>query len=157
MAEDLIWLTQEGLNALKERYDYLVSVARPAVSEKIKIARGFGDLSENAEYDAAKNEQMEIEQEISEIDEKLNKVQIIDADSLSKKVVSIGSTVQIYDKEFDEKVEYQIVGAAEVNLDENKISNESPLGKALLGQKKGAELQVETPGGIVEVKILKIK
>ena len=157
MAEDIIYLTQEGFNTLQERYNYLVSVARPAVSEKIKIARDFGDLSENAEYDAAKNEQMEVEQEIKELNEKLSRVEIIDEEKLSKKVVSIGSTVQIYDKEYDEKAEYQIVGASEVNLDENKISNESPLGKALIGQKKGAELQVTTPGGVLEVKILKIK
>lgn len=155
--EEKIYLTHEGLASLQARYEYLVNVARPEVSEKIKVARGFGDLSENAEYDAAKNEQMEIEQEIKDLNEKLSNYQLIDEEKLSKRVVAIGSTVQIYDKEFDEKVEYQIVGASEVNIDENKISNESPLGKALIGQKKGAEIQVETPGGILEVKILKIK
>ena len=157
MADEIIYLTQEGLDALNERYSYLVNEARPEVSEKIKVARGFGDLSENAEYDAAKNEQAEIEQEIKEINEKLTKVQLIDTEKLSKKKVGIGSTVLIYDYDFDEECEYKIVGASEVNLDEGKISNESPLGMALLGRKKNEEIDVNTPGGVIKVKILKIK
>ena len=157
MAEDPIYLTQEGLEQLKERYAYLVNEARPAVSEKIKVARGFGDLSENAEYDAAKNEQMEIEQEIKDLNEKLSKVQIIDTDKLSKKKVGLGSTVLIHDYDFDEDCEYKIVGSSEVNLDEGKISNDSPLGAALIGRKKNDEVDVTTPGGVIKVKVLKIK
>ena len=157
MADEIIYLTQEGLDALKQRYAYLVNEARPEVSEKIKVARGFGDLSENAEYDAAKNEQAEIEQEIKEINEKLTKVQLIDTDKLSKKKVGIGSTVVIYDYDFEEECEYKIVGASEVNLEEGKISNESPLGKALIGRKKNEEIDVTTPGGVIKVKIVKIK
>ncbi len=157
MADEIIYLTQEGLDALKQRYAYLVNEARPEVSEKIKVARGFGDLSENAEYDAAKNEQAEIEQEIKEINEKLTKVQIIDTEKLSKKKVGIGSTVVIYDYDFEEECEYKIVGASEVNLEEGKISNESPLGIALIGRKKNEEIDVNTPGGVIKVKILKIK
>lgn len=157
MADEIIYLTQEGLDSLNERYKYLVNEARPAVSEKIKIARGFGDLSENAEYDAAKNEQMEIEQEIKELNEKLSHAQLIDTEKLNKRIVSLGNTVLIHDYDFDEDCEYKIVGASEVNLAENKISNESPLGKALIGRKKNEEIEVQTPGGIIKVKVLKIK
>ena len=151
-----IYLTKKGYDELKERYDYLCGQGRAEMAEKIKVAREFGDLSENAEYDIAKNEQAFMEKEIKEIDDKLANAIIIAESELDNKTVSIGSTVKVLDVELDTKEEYKIVGSSEAEIAENKISNESPLGKALIGKKKNAVVDVETPDGIVKYKILSI-
>ncbi|MDR3216699.1 MAG: transcription elongation factor GreA [Clostridiaceae bacterium] len=154
MAE--IYLTQEGYDKLQKRLDYLLAHGRKEIAEKIKIAREFGDLSENAEYDAAKEEQVFIEQEIKEIDEKLRHAVIIDESALDASVISVGSTVTVYDREFEEEIVYRIVGTSETDLTSNKISNESPLGKSLLGKKKGDVVSVKSPQGEIHFQILKI-
>ncbi len=152
-----VYITQEGLKELKDKLDYLLSVKRKEVAEKIKIAREFGDLSENAEYDAAKEEQSFVESEIKEIEDKILHAVIIDDGEISVHEVSIGNTVKVLDVEFDEELEYRIVGTTEANAAENRISNESPLGKALMGKKKGDIVNVPTPnGGSVEYKIIDI-
>ncbi|MCI6658393.1 MAG: transcription elongation factor GreA, partial [Faecalibacterium sp.] len=129
-----IFLTQKGYDELQERLDYLTGQGRQEMSEKIKLAREYGDLSENAEYDAAKNEQAFMEQEIKEIAEKLRNAEIIDESNLDSKTVSIGSIVKLQDMELDEKVEIKIVGSSEADIMNNKISNESPIGQALIGK-----------------------
>ncbi len=149
-------LTFEGLKKLEEEVEYLKTVKRKEIAERIKVALGFGDLSENSEYDEAKNEQAQVEMRIMELENKLRNVKIIDEDEIETKTVQIGNVIQVLDMEYDEKVEYKIVGSTEANLAENKISNESPIGKALLGRKKNEVVDVETPGGTVQYKILKI-
>ena len=135
-----VHITKEGLEELKARHEYLVVVKRKEVAERIKIAREFGDLSENAEYDAAKEEQSFVESEIKELEEKIQNAVIIDEDSLRKDVVSLGSTVVVaflFNGEEDDEEEYQIVGTTEADAAKGRISNESPLGEALIGGKKG--------------------
>ena len=149
-------LTFEGLKKLEEEVEYLKTVKRKEIAERIKVALGFGDLSENSEYDEAKNEQAQVEMRIMELENKLRNVKIIDEDEIETKTVQIGNVVQVLDMEYDEKVEYKIVGSTEADLAENKISNESPIGKALLGKKKNEVVDVETPGGVIQFKILKI-
>ena len=149
-------LTQEGFDKLEEELNYLKTEKRTEIAERIKVARGFGDLSENSEYDEAKNAQSENEQQIAELEAKIRHAKVIDSSEIDTKTVQIGNTVTVYDVEFDEEVEYTIVGSTEVNLAENKISNESPIGKALLGAKKGAKVQVNAPAGIIEYEIRKI-
>ena len=150
-------LTFEGLKKLEEEVEYLKTVKRKEIAERIKVAIGFGDLSENSEYDEAKNEQAQIEMRIIDLENKLRNVKLIDEDEIETKTVQIGNIVEVLDIEFDEKVEYKIVGSTEVDLAENKISNESPIGSALLGRKKNEVVDVETPGGVIQLKILKIK
>ena len=149
-------LTFEGLKKLEEELEDLKTVKRKEIAERIKVAVGFGDLSENSEYDEAKNEQAQIEMRIVELENKLRNVKIIDEDEIETKTVQVGNVVQVLDVEFDEEVEYKIVGSTEANLAENKISNESPIGKALLGRKKNELVDVETPGGMIQFKVLKI-
>lgn len=151
-----IFLTQKGYDELQERLDYLTGKGRQEMSEKIKLAREYGDLSENAEYDAAKNEQAFMEQEIKEIAEKLRNAEIIDESNLDSKTVSIGSIVKLQDMELDEKVEIKIVGSSEADIMNNKISNESPIGQSLIGKKKGAVVDVNTPSGVLKYKIISI-
>ena len=151
-----IFLTQKGYDELQERLDYLTGQGRQEMSEKIKLAREYGDLSENAEYDAAKNEQAFMEQEIKEIAEKLRNAEIIDESNLDSKTVSIGSIVKLQDMELDEKVEIKIVGSSEADIMNNKISNESPIGQSLIGKKKGAVVDVNTPSGVLKYKITSI-
>ena len=143
MAEKVI-LTEEGLKELQKRLDELKFVKRPEITERIKVARDFGDLSENAEYDAAKNEQVRIEGEIVEIEAKLKVAEIIKS-SGAKDVVSVGMKVTILDLDLDEEVTYEIVGTTEANLNEGRISNECPLGMALVGAKVGTTVTVQTP------------
>ena len=150
-------LTREGKLELENELDTLKNVTRKEVSEKIKEARSFGDLSENAEYDEAKNAQSENEQQIAELEAKIRHAKVIDSSEIDTKTVQIGNTVKLYDEEFEEEIEYTIVGSTEVNLVENKISNESPIGKALLGRKKGEVVDVDAPDGIIKFKILAIK
>ncbi len=156
MAQNETLLTYEGLKKLEEEAEYLKTVKRREIAERIKVALGFGDLSENSEYDEAKNEQAQVEMRIAELENKLRNVKIIDEDEIETKTVQVGNVVQVLDIEYDEKLEYKIVGSTEADLAENKISNESPIGKALLGKKKNEEVDVETPGGIVKLKVLKI-
>ena len=150
-------LTQEGFDKLEEELNYLKTEKRTEIAERIKVARGFGDLSENSEYDEAKNAQAENEQQIAELEAKIRNAKVIDSKEIDTKTVQIGNTVKLYDEEFEEEVIYTIVGSTEVNLAENKISNESPIGKALLGRKKGEVVDVDAPDGIIKFKILAIK
>lgn len=148
-------LTAEGLKKLEEELAYFKSVRRIEVAERIKIAIEYGDISENSEYDDAKNEQAFIEGHIIELENKINTAKIID-ENTRKNVVSVGSKVKLLDIEFDEEVEYVIVGSSEADPFNNRISNESPLGSAILGKKKGAEVEVNTPDGVATYKILAI-
>lgn len=151
-----IRLTDEGLKTLQEELETLKTKGRADIAEKIKIARGYGDLSENSEYDEAKNEQAKIEARIIEIEAMLKNVEIIEDVKGSTKTVVLGSKVKILDVEFDEECEYRIVGSAEANPGKGLISDESPVGKALLGHKKGDVIIAEAPAGEIEFKILSI-
>ena len=157
MEEKEVLLTQEGYNNLEKELEYLKTEKRVEIAERIKVALGFGDLSENSEYDEAKNAQSENEVKIAELENKLRYAKVIDEKDIDTKTVQIGNTVKLHDIEFDEDVEYTIVGSTEVNLAENRISNESPIGRALLGAKKGATVDVEAPAGVMQYKILSIK
>lgn len=151
------FLTPEGKKQLEDRLLELKTVKRPEVTKKIGIAREFGDLSENAEYDAAKEEQGMIEAEIAEIEVKLRNCEIINMDKLPTNKVSVGCKVKLFDETFDEEVEYQIIGSTESDPLKGLISNESPVGKALLGKKKGETVEVSTPAGTISYKVLEIK
>lgn len=155
MAKPII-LTPEGLQKLEQELENLKVTGRKEIAEKIKIARGFGDLSENAEYDAAKDAQAAMEKRISEIEEMLKNVQVVDVNTVGTDVVSILSKVKVFDVDMEEEDEYTIVGTTEADPDKNKISDESPIGTALLGKKVGDVVEVETPGGSFELKILEI-
>ena len=155
MAEEVI-LTKEGKEELEKRLEYLKYEKRKEITERIKIAREFGDLSENAEYDAAKNEQAMIEGEILEIENKL-KYAVIIKDEGKTGVVSLGSKVDfVMTDEPDEVDTYEIVGTTEADVESGRISNESPIGNALLGRKKGDKVSVVTPSGVVEILIKKV-
>ncbi len=151
------FLTPEGKKQLEDRLLELKTVKRPEVTKKIGIAREFGDLSENAEYDAAKEEQGMIEAEIAEIEVKLRNCEIINMDKLPTNKVSVGCKVKLFDETFSEEVEYQIIGSTESDPLKGLISNESPVGRALLGKKKGETVEVSTPAGTVIYKVLEIK
>ena len=157
MEEKEVILTQEGYNKLEEELNYLKTEKRGEIAERIKVALGFGDLSENSEYDEAKTAQAENENKIAELENKLRYAKIIDEKKIDTEIVQIGNIVRVLDKELNEKVDYIIVGSTEVNLAENKISNESPLGKALLGAKRNQVVEVEAPAGTLKYKILSIK
>ena len=150
-------LTAEGLKKLEDELAYYKSVRRIEVSQRIKTAIEYGDISENSEYDDAKNEQALLELRIQEIENTLRHAKVVDDDEVTTRKAGVGTLVTVHDYEFDEDVSYGIVGATEVNMEENKISNESPVGKALLGRKKGEEVEVEAPGGIMKLKILSIE
>lgn len=154
MAE--LFITAEGKAEKEERLKYLKNVKRPEVLEKLKIARDFGDLSENSEYDAAKKEQAIVETEISSIEETLRKATIITDDKVTMDTVGVGNFVTVYDSEFGEEDTYKVVGIIESDPDKNYVSNESPIGMALLDKRVGDEVSVETPGGVIKLKILKI-
>ena len=156
MEEKEVILTQEGYDNLDKELNYLKTEKRAEIAERIKVALGFGDLSENSEYDEAKTAQAENEVKIAELENKLRHAKIIDEKEIDTDTVQIGNTVKVLDIEFNEEVEYTIVGSTEVNLAENKISNESPVGAALLGKKKNDIVEVKTPGGIAKYKVLSI-
>ena len=156
MEEKEVILTQEGYDKIEKELEFLRTEKRTEIAERIKVARGFGDLSENSEYDEAKNAQSENEQQIAELEAKIRHAKVIDSSEIDTKTVQIGNTVKLYDEEFEEEIEYTIVGSTEVNLAENKISNESPVGAALLGKKKNDMVEVKTPGGIAKYKVLSI-
>lgn len=148
-------LTEEGYKKLEEELAYLKGPRKMEVAEKIKQAREYGDLSENSEYDEAKNEQALLEAKIAETEAMLRSAKIVE--KVSTNTVGIGTTVKLYDYEFEEEIEYHIVGATEIDIANSKISLESPVGKALFGKSKDAEIEVEVPDGVNKYKILDIK
>jgi len=151
-----IVLTYEGLEKLESELEYLKTMKRKEIAEKIKQALAFGDLSENSEYDEAKNEQAQVEGRIVQLENMLKNAKIIDEEDINTDIVSIGSKVKVLDMEFNEEVEYTIVGSTEANPSQYKISDESPVGKALIGQKVGDVVDVEVPAGSIKLKILSI-
>ncbi|TCS80135.1 transcription elongation factor GreA [Tepidibacillus fermentans] len=157
MTDKEVILTPSGLKKLEEELEYLKTVKRREVAERIKIAIGYGDISENSEYEDAKNEQAFIEGRIITLEKMLRNARIINEDDVNTDVVSIGSTVKLRDIEFDEIVEYTIVGSAESDPTQNMISNESPVGKALLGKQIGAIVDINVPAGVIQYEILDIK
>ena len=156
MEEKEVILTQEGYDNLEKELNYLKTEKRAEIADRIKVALGFGDLSENSEYDEAKTAQAENEGKIVELENKLRHAKIIDEKDIDTKTVQVGNKVKLYDEEFKEEIEYTIVGSTEVNLAENKISNESPLGMALLGAKKNQIVEVAAPAGVMKYKVLAI-
>ncbi len=151
-----IILTKEGMKKLKDELEFLKTTKRQEMAEKIKIARGFGDLSENAEYDEAKNEQAEVEARINQIIEMLKYARILDESEIIADEVGLGCKVKILDVEFEEELEYTIVSTTEADPANNKLSQESPVGMALLHGKVGDVVKAETPGGEIEFKIIEI-
>jgi transcription elongation factor GreA len=150
-------LTPEGHEKLKREIEFLQTQKRREVAERIRVAREFGDIAENAEYDDAKNEQAMLEHKIAQLEERLLNARVITKKEISKDVVSIGSRVRVKNMDAGKTVEYQIVGSAEANPGENKLSNESPVGKAIIGHKKGDVVEVSAPRGSLKFKILEIK
>lgn len=157
MAEQKILLTEEGLKKLEERHEYLVSVKRRELAERLKEAIALGDLSENSEYDDTKNEQSAVETEILDLQAKIRNAEIIKKDDGKKNVVRMGDTVIIKDMEYGDELEYTLVGSTEADPTEMKISNESPVGSAILGQRTGKIVEVTAPAGTLKYKIIKIK
>jgi len=157
MEEKEVIMTQEGYDKLEEELEFLRTEKRTEIAERIKVALGFGDLSENSEYDEAKNAQADNEIKIANLENKLRYAKIIDESEIDTKTVQVGNIAKLLDMEFDEEVTYTIVGSTEVDLKENKISNESPIGNAILGAKKNQVVEVEVPAGIVKYKVLSIK
>ena len=155
MAEKKNLMTYEGLKRLEDELQDLKVNRRKEVAQKIKEAREQGDLSENAEYDAAKDEQRDIEARIEEIEKILKNAEVAD-DEFGAGVINLGSTVTVYDCEFDEELVFKLVGSTEAKSLENKISNEAPLGKALIGKVAGDEVEVETPSGIMKYKVINV-
>jgi transcription elongation factor GreA len=150
-------LTKEGYEKLKQEIEFLRNDKRREVAERIRIAREFGDIAENAEYDDAKNEQAMLEHRIAQLEERLLAARVIEKKEISKDQVSVGSHVKLRDVEAKKTLEYHIVGSAEANPAENKLSNESPVGKAILGRKKGETVEVTTPRGALKFKIMEIR
>lgn len=157
MNDKQIILTQEGLRKLEDELEHLKSVKRREVADRIKVAIGYGDISENSEYEDAKNEQAFIEGRVITLEKMLRNARIINNDDIDIDTVSIGSIVTVEDLEYGDTMEYSIVGTAESDPLQNKISNESPVGKAILGKKKGTVVEVSVPVGIIQYKILDIK
>ena len=151
-----IKVTDDGLKKLQEELEYLKTEGRTDIAEKIKVALGYGDLSENSEFDDAKNEQAKIEARIVELEAMLKNVEIIKDIKGAAKTVVVGVKVTVYDEEFDEEDEYHVVGSTEADPSSNKISDESPVGRALLGHKVGDVVAVEAPAGEIKLKIVKI-
>lgn len=157
MAEKHVVLTYEGVKKIEEELNYLKTVKRKEVTEKIKVAIGYGDLSENSEYDEAKNEQAFVEGRIATLENMLKNAKIIDDEDIKTDVVSIGSTVRVKDLEFDDELEFTIVGSAEADPVLMKISNEAPIGRGLLGKKVGDKVEIQVPDGVSTFEILEIK
>jgi transcription elongation factor GreA len=150
-------LTPEGYEKLKHEIDHLRGDKRREVAERIRVAREFGDIAENAEYDDAKNEQAMLEHKIAQLEDRLLTARVITKKEISKDMVSVGSRVRLRDVAAKQTFEYHIVGSAEANPAENKLSNESPVGKAIMGHKKGETVEVTAPRGSLKFKILEIK
>lgn len=151
-----ITVTLEGKKKLEQEYEYLKNVRRKEITEAIRVALGFGDLSENSEYDEAKTEQAKVEARISELEEMLKNIIVVSDEQIKTDTVGVGCKVKVYNCKFDEEVEYLIVGSTEASPLQNKISDFSPIGKALLGHKSGETVTVEAPAGVYEMKILAI-
>ena len=149
-------LTQEGYDNIEKELEYLKTEKRTEIAERIKVALGFGDLSENSEYDEAKNAQAQNEIKIADLENKLRYAKIINEDEIDTDTVQVGNTVKVHDMDFDEDVEYTIVGSTEVDLAHNKISNVSPIGAALVGAKKNQVVEVQIPDGVAKFKVLGI-
>ena len=156
MNKPITVLTKDGVAKLEAELEQLKTVKRREVAEKIKVALSFGDLSENSEYDEAKNEQGLVESRIAEIEATLAHAQVIDADDITTEKVGIGTVVTILDIEMDERMVFQIVGTSEANIDKGQMSDESPIGAALIGHKIGEVVDVETPSGVIQFEILEI-
>ena len=150
-------MTYEGVKKLEEELEYLKTVKRKEITEKIKVALGYGDLSENSEYDEAKNDQAFTEGRIIQLENMLKNAVVVDESEIPKDKVSVGSIVKVMDYEFDEEVEYTIVGSAEADPMNFKISNESPVGSALLGKKVGDVVEVAVPNGVSKFEVLEIR
>ena len=157
MAEKKHILTYEGLKKLEDELQDLKVNRRKEIAEKIKEAREQGDLSENAEYDAAKDEQRDIEARIEELEALLKNAEVVVEDEVNLDKINVGCVVKVYDREFEEEMEFQIVGSTEANSLQNKISNESPVGHALIGRKVGDMVDVETQAGMIQYEVLDIK
>lgn len=157
MSDKEIILTREGLQKIEDEVEQLKTVRRKEVAERIKEAIAFGDISENSEYDEAKNEQAQVEERIAKLEATLRKAKVLDESQISLDVVNVGSIVKVKDLEFDEDIEYTIVGSAEADPYEGKISNEAPVGRGLLGSKVGEIVDVQVPDGIIKYEILEIK
>lgn len=157
MDNEEVILTQEGFDKLEQQLEYLKTTERTEIAGRIKIALGYGDLSENSEYDEAKSAQEANENKIIELENKLRHAKIIDESEIDTKTVQVGNTVEVHDMDFGEDVTYTIVGSTEVDLAQNKISNESPIGSALLGAKKGEVVTANVPAGVAQFKVLSIK
>lgn len=155
MAKQII-VTEEGLKKLESELDHLKNVKRKEVVEAIGVAKSFGDLSENSEYDEAMNEQAKIEAKIRELEEQLKVIKVVSSSDINTDSVNVGISVKVYDEDFDEEVVYTIVGSTEADPMSNKISDQSPVGNALIGRKVGEVVTAETPGGEVKLKILEI-
>ncbi|AYF53808.1 transcription elongation factor GreA [Clostridium botulinum C] len=150
-------MTAEGVKKLEDELEYLKTTKRREITEKIKVALSYGDLSENSEYDEAKNEQAFVEGRIVQIENMLRNANVVDESEIPKDVVSVGSIVKVKDYDFDEEIDFHIVGSAEADPMENKISNESPVGSALIGKKVGDIVDVPVPDGISKFEILEIR
>jgi transcription elongation factor GreA len=150
-------LTQDGYKKLQQEIDHLRTEKRREVAERIRVAREFGDIAENAEYDDAKNEQAMLEHKIAQLEERLLSARVITKKEISKDAVSVGSHVRLRDMQANKTFEYHIVGSAEANPAQNKLSNESPVGKAIIGHRKGDVVEVSAPRGSLKFKILEIK
>lgn len=155
MANEIL-MTKEGYEQLKSELENLKLVKRNEVSEKIRVARGFGDLSENSEYDEAKNEQAVVEARIIQLEEQLKNSKILDISTLTTDKIAVGTKVKIYDMAFDEEMNYRIVSAVEANQSMETITDESPVGKALLGHKVGDVVDVQVPAGTMQFKVIEI-
>ena len=156
MAKKQMLYTQVGYNELVEELNYLKNTRREEIKEDIATARSFGDLSENAEYDEARNEQAKVEARIKELEEMIHNAVIVDETKIDTTVISVGSLVNVHDDDYDEDLEYHIVGSNEANPLAGKISDQSPIGKALIGMREGDNVVVEAPGGLVHLTIGKV-
>lgn len=158
MDNEEVILTKEGYDKLESELEYLKTTERTEIAGRIKVALGYGDLSENSEYDEAKSAQEDNENKIIELENKLRHAKIIDESEIDTKTVQVGNIVTVHDEDFDEDVEYTLVGSTEVDISQNKISNESPIGAALIGAKKGQIVEAQLPNGnTAKFKILAIK
>lgn len=155
MATEII-VTEEGLKKLQDELHYLKTVKRKEVVEAIRVALGFGDLSENSEYDEAKNEQAKTEARIQELEETLKNVKLVSEDEVHTESVNVGNKVRVFNEKYKEEVEYTVVGSTEANPLMNYISDQSPIGRALIGAKVGQTVKVDTPKGVMKLKILDI-
>ena len=155
MAKQIL-LTDEGLKKYENELEYLKTVRRKEIAEKIKVALSFGDLSENSEYDEAKNDQAKVEARIAEIEAMLVNAKLIDEEELTTEAIHVGCKVKLLDVEFSEEIEYQVVGSTEADPKKGRVSDESPIGKALIGRREGETVEVEAPVGMISYKVLSI-